>query len=631
MDYSYYGRKAPNQMVGYISNPCEGLNEFVSPIRIGDNQLSDCVDVLPYRNSAISMYSRPADITPLANNVVGRVVEARTALKEGDTNPISYYNNLFTLSYKEYGGENELDASYSQSETTVTVVFQNHGLSTGEYITIHKSSPTYTMVDGSYIITKINNDSFSYTAPNNVTGAGACIFYKAYINFMALPPASTIALMQDISEYGFPANFYPQNSYYSSCNFATQAANYVVFSYSDLKKLIYVNVDTSAIATVTLPFYPKRIVSHANRIFAIDTRNTIWWCKAGTFTNATDWYGIAPSGSSVIEDSGYWVIERERLLSELFVIDNNLFIFGTQNIYIFSGYSYDTFAMQIAFPNLGIESETNIRYGVQTNKNVYFISSYNPEGTKWLGSDEVQYYIYEFNGSSFPTVISKPIIEAGQITNGMLGSIDMYKQNGMTHLSADSTYVYVYKKAYNYNLIQDNLMYVFDIKTRTWWKRNSFSYKIGYNDALMDVIYFPSINKDATYSITNNIVSKNFDLYDDIGIIGSNSSYIITKAFSSLPTDKETLTAIIFQLKATAGTDLAYTLSISNSIDQDDFKIAKQVDHHIATGTIENVEIFLPVSIVPNVRQYRIKLQVFNGKCYIYNIERRFRVRGRSR
>jgi len=447
-----------------------------------------------------------------------------------------------------------------------------------------------------------------------------------YIQKTNITPVTKTTI--NVSSYGLPTTG-QTTKFYSSTLFATQAANFVVFSCSALNKLIYYNVTTSTAGAVSLPanVYPKRLITHANRIFLIDTKNTLWWSKAGTFVNATDWYGTAPSGSSVIEDSGYWVIEKERYLAGLVLLSNNLYIFGGQNIYIFSGYDYDTFALQIAIADLGVQSQYNIRHGWQTGKAVYFMSVYQPAGGNWLGN-ETLYDIYEFNGSAYPTIINRQVIESGQVTNGMLGSIDIGKINA-THICADEMYVYVYKEANSAS--DDTTVYVYDIKYRTWWKRSGFNQLHANIGTSFSVRYIPAQNRNTSYAVVYDTDGNSFYNFNDIGVKGTKTPYGVTKAFSSLPTDKETLTAVIVQLEATAGTDLSWKLYISNSADQDDFRLVKENDHYIASGTIDNIEVYLPVCCVPNVRQYRLKLEISGGACKLYNIERRFRVRGRSR
>ena len=65
--------------------------------------------------------------------------------------------------------------------------------------------------------------------------------------------------------------------------------------------------------------------------------------------------------------------------------------------------------------------------------------------------------------------------------------------------------------------------------------------------------------------------------------------------------------------------------------EDDDFETIKEYDHYIANGKVETLELFLPIRLVSRTSHYRIKVQISNAVCYLYNIERRFSTTGRSR
>lgn len=533
-----YGKKAPNQMVGYIANPCEGLNEYVVPMRVGDNQLSDCRDVLAYRNSAI-MFDQRTALTAINSAVTGYTLE--------------------TIADTNTSGQ---DVVYSL------------------------------MANGS----------------------------SGYIEAVNIP----LGTNAQYSISGFTLGS-PSANHYGSCLYATDAAKYVVFCQSNEQKLYFFN--GTSVSSVALQFYPKKIVSHAMRIFAIDTGNKIWWSKAGAFTSATDWYGSA-STTAVMEDAGLAPIPAERTLADLAVLGNNLYVFGSQNIYLFSGYSYDNFSIQVAIADLGVKSDASIKYVTQTGKNVYFMSTYQSTGNAWLRGETVQ-DIFEYNGSDYPVIINRQVIDNGTVTNGMLGSADIAKY-GLTHLASDEMYLYVYKRAHTSSDALDTTLYVFDIKYRTWWKQSGFNDNQASLGDTFKSFYIPSQSRDTSYAVVNNSTTS-WQVFNDVGLYGSIYPFITTKAYATLPSDKETLTSVIFQIKAVSGTDLHYTLYGSKTVDQNDFFIIKDAPHFIANGEIQLIEIFLPVSLVSGTTAYRLKLQISGGKCYLYNIERRYRVRGRSR
>lgn len=73
-----------------------------------------------------------------------------------------------------------------------------------------------------------------------------------------------------------------------ACIFNTEAdAHYCFISHLSKKLLTYARNDAQ-VKVYDLPFYPKKMVAHASRIFMIDTFNKVWWSKAGDISS---WYG----------------------------------------------------------------------------------------------------------------------------------------------------------------------------------------------------------------------------------------------------------------------------------------------------------------------------------------------------
>lgn len=546
----YYGRNIPNQMVGVFSNPTEGLNEYLAPMNIRDNQFSYAVDVLPYRDSAVKFYA-PSSLTPRFEKDNGHIVCSISTLDVNKAEAI-FCLHADTSATPTLAGYISRDVGGTKTEETVTSL-------------------------------------------------------------------------------GWPtASFYTFE--YSACTFNTEADKYVVFSVSDssLKKLIYYNITDDAVGSVVVPFTPKRIITHANRIFAIDTGNKIWWSKAGSFINAADWYGSAPSSSYVSADSGYWTVEKEISLQDIAVLGNTLFVFGLQNIHAFTGYDYDTFAMQIAVPDLGLTPANAYQKTlVQNGSAIYFL--YKTAD----GAD-----IYEFNGTDYPTVINRQIMVAGQITNGILGSIDITSHDRLS-LSCDENYLYVYPANYNNTLGEHHFISVFYIKSRTWWRRTGFSLDGTYD--YWSMIIVPTSNRNESKCVVSQRESETgydtskWSTYNDVGYTDvSNANdieypHIVTKCFSNSPTDKQTLTSVVLQIQAAENADLEINLYASLTADGNDFEAVREIDSYIANGAIEEIEIFMPLRYVARASRYRLKVEIKGAACYLYNIERRYRVTGRSR
>jgi hypothetical protein len=121
-----------------------------------------------------------------------------------------------------------------------------------------------------------------------------------------------------------------------------------------------------------------------------------------------------------------------------------------------------------------------------------------------------------------------------------------------------------------------------------------------------------------------------FDCYNITGHKGVNDPYIVTKAYNSSPSDIGSLTSVILQLKGVGGTTSQITLSYSLTSEADDFKVIKVFNAFAFNGDIQNVEIPVPTAYIINSHHYRLKLESTNY-VEVYNMERRFRVRGMLR
>lgn len=561
----FYKNTIPNQKIGIFTNPVEGLNAWQKSTVIGDNQLSDSMDALPYRGSAVKLYA-PETITALVTQDTGYVVSA-----------VSWAND--------------------SDEEFVCVLFTEYDSISANQLKVIK-------------LTKSNTDG--------TWSAGTAVVFDTT---------------------AFPANEHATNNISSACVFYAEKKQYAVFTMtSDVEadgdgKLLYYNITDGTVDSVdNLKFVPKHIVYHANRIFATDTNNRIWWSKAGSFKNTSDWYGTSSTKSSVIEDSGYWAIEKERKLGGLGVLGNTLYVFGYNNIYAFTGYDYDTFALQTAVPDL------SSKVIAQNGSAIYFMYD---NGSSWD--------IYEFDGTEYPRIISRPVRVGDRVVNGIAGGVEIPYATYYSKLSANENYLYVFfdrfnvNDAYVVNNTYDRTIYAFNIIERSWWKIDGGideTTRYTTSESSVFKMIVPSAERNSSYLISclwegtlsfPDTVDAIWNIYDELGYNADEYPHIITKAFSALPTDKQALTSVALQFQAEDGADIDLTVSYSKTIDQDDFEIIKQYDHYIANGLMETLDIPLPIRLVSNVRHYRIKVIVKNAALYLYNIERRYRVTGRSR
>jgi hypothetical protein len=501
--------------------------------------------------------------------------------------------------------------------------------------------------------------------------------------------------------------------YYGSCSFNTEVDNFVCFTCSYAKTLIYFNSINNTLGKIDLPFYPKKIVSHVNRIFAIDMSNKIWWCRAGDFyswysseygdtmlsasqnmkataytlsgtidtprpvtatitvvgntdtygsmvvtgTNALDevqtetiplfpgrnqglktfktvdatgiitsgWvtagtadtieFGVAPVSGIVQADAGVWTIEKEKTLTDLCVMSNNLYIFAPDNIYVFRGYSYDTFNLGISVVNIGIKDSLNPRKWLTTINNIsYFYSNGD---------------IYQFDGNSYPRLITHSEQSNGSNSNSIFGGIESVPST--YSLASDNNHLYVYNSSVARQ--NGNAYYLFDTQSKSWWKNSGFNDTVVSTDVtkMFRVFYITMNSTDDVISlVSKNTTAGIFDMYYQKGHKGLYAPFIVTKAYNTNPSELGTLTAIILQVKGTTAETSTITLSYSLSASANDFKTFKVFANYKFNGDIENLDIPVPVACIANAHHYRIKIEC-TGYTEIYNIERRFRTRGRTR
>lgn len=532
-----YQSPVPNQSRGVTTEFTAGLNEYTPASHIADGVFSDCLDVLPYRDSILNFHSEAvgvADLFASTANFAGYVVAA-VAERSSSAEDV-----LYTLAVD----------------------------STNGYIC--KATPA----DAS--ITRYSLTSLGF------------------------PPAS------------------PRNYVYDGCLYSTEATNYVVFVCSGVDKLYYFN--GSAVAAVNLDFTPTRCVSHANRIFVLDNKNTLWWCKAGDLTL---WYGAIGADPIVNEDAGYWTVESERGLSEMCVVNGNLFLFGTQNIYVFSGESPDNFYLKRIVSDKGVYRSYESRRLAFANNTAYFISGNYDDSTSAetiSGAD-----VLMFTGSQAPEIISRPLIASGRIINGIAGGIS---NTDKTNLAANENFVYLYQKTVSAG---DNFIYKYDINQRTWWKISGFSESHDDLGSSLEIMYIPTFDNSQFHAIVNDLTVGYWHLFNVDGHKGTLDPYIVTKAFYANPTDDGTLSAIVISLQGTKDDSADITVEYSKTIDDTDWTEVKRYEEYLFTGDIQRIYIPMPVSAIHNCSHYRIRITIAGADCSVYGLERRFRMKGLSR
>lgn len=86
----------------------------------------------------------------------------------------------------------------------------------------------------------------------------------------------------------------------AACIFNTEAEAYYCFVSESHKKLFAYARNDAQIKLIDLPFYPKKMLTHASRLFIIDNFNKVWWCKAGDISS---WYGYEEDDDLVVVDT----------------------------------------------------------------------------------------------------------------------------------------------------------------------------------------------------------------------------------------------------------------------------------------------------------------------------------------
>jgi hypothetical protein len=99
---------------------------------------------------------------------------------------------------------------------------------------------------------------------------------------------------------------------------------------------------------IIIPFEPKVMIFHNERLFAVDEKNRIWWSAKGDFNK---WYDEKENEGKFVESSaGWWDLleESETISMESMKLHGEikeLRIITDKSTYILAGDTYDTFKM----------------------------------------------------------------------------------------------------------------------------------------------------------------------------------------------------------------------------------------------------------------------------------------------
>lgn len=667
MTKSYYGRMAQGQMQAINTRITSGLNEYTPSHRIDDNYLSSALDFIPSKNESIYFNSTPtyslfrgdADCRGLGMvycAIADRFEETATVFKD----------HLLLVSSLPTSGDvidtfTDLNIA---NPNTATVTKTTFSISAHSFRRYRKMSMCLFQTDAKRYVCFVNGNTskllyYDYTAVNVIPLPFIPIkVVSHYSRLFCLDNGNKVWWCRagDLTSwYGaetdddyLKATGNMQATVYTLLHTtldvprpwtATITRDGLQDTYGDMT---VIGTDSQDNAQTEARALDVGLNIGYKSFKTISSMRTANWVTSG---NADDIkLGVGAVGNGYVQqDAGYWSMEQERTLIDMAVIGNSLFIFSDVNVYELSGYSPDTFNLAKRIVDIGCDSSQtiidsyylNMPLMTTSNNTIYFV----------FAGD-----IYEFNGNDYPRIISRPLEANGASINGMFGGIE--PDTLVTYsLVADKDYLYYYQTAFDDSVTDDVegnqyiqlYIYKFDLRSRSWWKISGFSSMNTHENDFVSAYYVTEPDRSGLYSIFSfqqydNGISANeqWILNTHIGFNPVEKPYFITKSYNTNPSEKSTLTQIIMQLESRTWPS-AFTFRISYSLtnDKDDFVPLYEDFEHIFDGSIENITVNVGNSAIAKASNYRLKFEVddFTDGVYafIYNIERRFRVMGRTR
>lgn len=347
--------------------------------------------------------------------------------------------------------------------------------------------------------------------------------------------------------------------------------------------------------------------------------------------------GIAPLTGYVQDDSGYWCLENEHAITGLAMLNGRLFIGATSGIYVFDGYSYDTFQLTKFCSGVG-----NFAYACVESGKIYFIDNYE---------------MYEFDGEHYPVIISHPVVQNGQVVNGIYGGIDI-RWDG-TFISSDGTYLYLT----NYNCydtyviaspqkVYQRWIYKYDIQSRTWWRVTSIPYLFNSGSPYQYVRYIRRDGTNYMYILSWYYVPPDNAIWR-LWVSGSSwycKNYLVTKFFNEVTANDLTLTGIDILCRSyygpfddedddgDANLNIYYSTSswadpYNDIIHGTHWTLLKSFTPSQINDELTTLHIPLVGSKIARQNGYILKIEWISGtyELEIFGIERQYRSIGRSR
>ena len=634
MARAYYPARPSGQMQSVYTRPAVGLNAYTPNTAVNENFMTDMLNAANYREEAIKLHL-PANIDATVKTLTDftDIILQYVSMidSSGDTHFVFLcvdvdWTSYFIVDYNEtdddydriatgvsYGGVSVGSPGSEISDQTAS--FQSAVFSTeASHFAVFVGRSTGSTTDYRFMyydLVSEENGDFSVTfAPKFMVAHAGRLFVADTRNTIWWCKIGDF-----FSWYGME---YDDDALKASGNMAdgayaiTGSIRYYrpvtakVIKVGDLDTLGYV-VIADADNTEELTLAEGRV--QTLKSFTGTVTITQYGHSAGGSADLIE-FGTAPFGGYVTEDAGFWTLEQERYIQGLAVIDSVLVVFANNGIYAFSGYSPETFALTLLTARVtcdgGATAYNNIAVA---NNRIYFLS---------LGE------VYEYDLSGY-RIISRPVYSNNALTNGVMGGIPEVTSADY-RLTADKDNLYVYQRFASASL-GDGLVYLFRFRERTWWKMQ------GLNEEMLDIsaVVRHYIARPGNNGIANMVIGSGKRFYSEPFVYRDTDAYIVTKAFNSMPSQEGTLSSIILMVQGDADDTCDINVFYSKTTNGDDFVELYHAEDYLFTGDIEIINIPLPVAFVHNTHHYRLKITADGDPLYVYNIERRFRVKGMSR
>ena len=634
-----YPSQPSGQSANVITRPTAGLNEYLPPVVIADTLMSNLIDIRPYRDDCV-MFQADTAITQYGAATTAAKGLVRAAINSDESTaaiPVFYLMTSLAAGWKL------IKHTYNKGTAATTLAefaMSMDGVPADPTLVDSSSAIFKTEADTYYCFTVSHEKHLHFVKHTTSADTYGVVDLPAYPKKI-IAHANRIFFIDTANKlwwcragdiYSWYAMEYDPDYIVTTEAMGNKALTIALQPNTTRQLTATVtkvgNLDTLGILTIigtngldqpqtaVLTLIEGRV--QTSMAFKSVLSATIsGWTINGTADNIT--VGVAPVGLGyVTDDAGYWTLEKEVVLHDFCTMSNNLYIFCASSIYQFQGYSYDTFALTQVIADIGIDRMINpngYKKVATVHNNAYFV--YNSE-------------VYEFDGGNYPKVISRPLVINGQSGNGIMGGISFTGEPWVVTSTADELYLYNYAGLTAY-------YYIFRFETKTWWKMSGMlKADIASNDAIK-IMYIPYFtNQDIYNFISIFSAGQGYVLSEQLGCTqGTTYPFVVTKAFNTNPSEVGTLTDIIIMLQGTAGNTADVRLQFSITAGADDFTDIIAYDNYIFNGDVEIMSILMRIADIINTHHYRLKLSIGSlsstNPVYVYNIERRFRTKGRSR